>query len=118
VGSNWQSCLHHCLAFLSALSGAEGQSSPCLYWSTSLAWRPEQRLACRLPSLEGPVLSQAISTLVGILTGFLGVGGGFLIVPALVFTPGLDAKKAIGSSLAIIAVALLIIGGVVGYKNA
>jgi uncharacterized protein len=111
-----------------------------------------------------------VGTLVGILTGFLGVGGGFLIVPALVFTAGLDAKKAIGSSLAVIAfnsasglmgqlrfvhidwritlsfliaslagmgfgvsivrrvpeqtlrrafaVALLIIGGVIGYKNA
>jgi hypothetical protein len=40
---------------------------------------------------------------VGALTGFLGVGGGFLIVPALMFTAGVGTKKAIGSSLAIIA---------------
>jgi uncharacterized membrane protein YfcA len=40
---------------------------------------------------------------VGLLTGFLGVGGGFLIVPALVWFAGLDAKRAIGTSLAIIA---------------
>jgi uncharacterized membrane protein YfcA len=39
----------------------------------------------------------------GILTGFLGVGGGFLIVPALVWLAGLDAKKAMGTSPAIIA---------------
>ncbi len=44
-----------------------------------------------------------VGLLVGVLTGFLGVGGGFLIVPALVFTSGLDTKEAIGTSLAIIA---------------
>jgi uncharacterized membrane protein YfcA len=41
---------------------------------------------------------------VGLVTGFLGVGGGFLIVPALVWFAGLDAKKAIGTSLGIITV--------------
>jgi len=41
---------------------------------------------------------------VGLVTGFLGVGGGFLIVPALVWFAGLDAKRAIGTSLGIIAV--------------
>jgi hypothetical protein len=40
--------------------------------------------------------------LVGALTGLLGVGGGFLIVPALMFTAGVRTKQAIGSSLAII----------------
>lgn len=41
---------------------------------------------------------------VGLVTGFLGVGGGFLIVPALVWFAGLDVKRAIGTSLGIIAV--------------
>ncbi len=40
---------------------------------------------------------------VGVLTGFLGVGGGFLIVPALVFFGGLSMKPAIGTSLLVIA---------------
>jgi len=40
---------------------------------------------------------------VGILTGFLGIGGGFLIVPALVLFAGLNARMAAGTSLAIIA---------------
>ena len=40
---------------------------------------------------------------VGALTGFVGVGGGFLIVPALVLLGGLSMPVAIGSSLAIIA---------------
>jgi uncharacterized membrane protein YfcA len=44
----------------------------------------------------------AVGALLGTLTGFLGVGGGFLIVPALIFTAGVETKKAIGSSLAII----------------
>jgi hypothetical protein len=41
---------------------------------------------------------------VGLVTGFLGVGGGFVTVPALVWFAGLDAKRAIGTSLGIIAV--------------
>jgi uncharacterized protein len=40
---------------------------------------------------------------VGILTGFLGVGGGFLLVPALVKFARLPLRMAAGTSLAIIA---------------
>jgi uncharacterized protein len=40
---------------------------------------------------------------VGLLTGILGVGGGFLIVPALVMLVGLPMYQAVGTSLAIIA---------------
>ena len=45
----------------------------------------------------------AIGLLVGVLTGFLGIGGGFLIMPALVLAAGLDMKRAVPTSLAIIA---------------
>lgn len=45
---------------------------------------------------------------IGLVTGFLGAGGGFLIIPALVFFVGLDMKSAIGTSLAIIALNSLI----------
>jgi uncharacterized membrane protein YfcA len=41
--------------------------------------------------------------LVGLLTGFVGAGGGFLIVPAIILLTNLDVKKAIGTSLVIIA---------------
>lgn len=41
--------------------------------------------------------------LVGFLTGFLGVGGGFVIVPALVLIVGLDMPVAVGTSLLVIA---------------
>ena len=40
---------------------------------------------------------------VGLLTGILGVGGGFLIVPALVMFVGLPMQVAVGTSLVIIA---------------
>lgn len=40
---------------------------------------------------------------VGVLTGFLGVGGGFLIVPALVMLVGLPMRQAVGTSLIVIA---------------
>jgi uncharacterized membrane protein YfcA len=40
---------------------------------------------------------------VGILTGFLGVGGGFIVLPALVLFGGLEMKAAVATSLGIIA---------------
>ena len=40
---------------------------------------------------------------VGLLTGILGVGGGFLIVPALVMLVGLPMQQAVGTSLVVIA---------------
>ncbi|MHC4976473.1 MAG: sulfite exporter TauE/SafE family protein [Planctomycetota bacterium] len=40
---------------------------------------------------------------VGVLTGFVGVGGGFMIVPALVLLGGLPVRRAIATSLMIIA---------------
>lgn len=45
---------------------------------------------------------------VGGLVGFVGAGGGFLIIPALVLLVGLPMKKAIGTSLLIIAVQSLL----------
>ncbi len=39
---------------------------------------------------------------VGLLTGFVGVGGGFLIIPALLFSAKLPMKKAVATSLIII----------------
>lgn len=41
--------------------------------------------------------------IVGTLTGLVGAGGGFLIIPALVLFSGLPMKQAIGTSLLIIA---------------
>ena len=48
-------------------------------------------------------LISAAGAFVGVLTGFLGVGGGFLIVPALVRVGGLGMCQAIRTSLVVIA---------------
>ncbi len=44
------------------------------------------------------------ATAVGLLTGFLGVGGGFLVVPALVLALALPMQYAAGTSLVVIAI--------------
>jgi len=53
---------------------------------------------------------------VGLLTGILGVGGGFLIVPALVMLVGFSMQEAVGTSLVIIAMNSL--AGLVGHLGA
>lgn len=67
--------------------------------------------------LVSPVKKYALiiteSLLVGIFTGIVGVGGGFLIVPVLTLLMGLDIKKAVGTSLLIIS--LKSFSGFYGY---
>ena len=55
--------------------------------------------------IDGPngVLVLAEGLGVGVLTGLVGVGGGFLIVPALVLLGGLGMRQAVATSLVIIA---------------
>lgn len=50
---------------------------------------------------------------VGVLTGLVGVGGGFLVVPALVLLGGIPMKEAVGTSLLVIA--LKSAAGFAGY---
>jgi uncharacterized membrane protein YfcA len=47
-------------------------------------------------------------SVVGVLTGLVGAGGGFLIIPALVILSKLPMKQAVGTSLLIIAAKSLI----------
>lgn len=60
----------------------------------------EQQFNYPVILLEGAV--------VGVLTGLVGAGGGFLIIPALVILSKLPMKQAIGTSLLIIAAKSLI----------
>ncbi len=53
------------------------------------------------PRLAASVVAGAS---VGLVTGFLGVGGGFLVVPALIAFAGLDMREAVGTSLLVIAI--------------
>ena len=56
-----------------------------------------------------------IGSLVGAITGLVGAGGGFLIIPALVFFAKLPIKSAVGTSLFIIAINSAI--GFIGFLN-
>jgi len=62
--------------------------------------------------IEGRVFNYPLilveGIVVGVLTGIVGAGGGFIIIPALVILSNLPMKKAIGTSLAIIAAKSLI----------
>lgn len=49
-----------------------------------------------------------LGIIVGFITGFVGAGGGFIIVPVLIFFLRLSFKKAVGTSLCIIALNSLI----------
>jgi uncharacterized protein len=51
-----------------------------------------------------PLLVATAATAVGLITGFFGVGGGFVVVPALVLILGFDMPAAVGTSLVIIAI--------------
>jgi uncharacterized protein len=62
--------------------------------------KPEIKYTFPLIFLEGII--------VGGVTGLVGAGGGFLIIPALVLFAGLPMKKAVGTSLLIIALKSLI----------
>lgn len=73
----------------------------------ALMLRPAPAQAARsmfLPALFG-----------GVLTGIVGVGGGFLIVPTLVLAGGLEMPRAVPTSLLIIA--LNSAAGLVGYAG-
>lgn len=57
------------------------------------------------PSGASKVMLVIVGLGLGVLTGFLGVGGGFLLVPALVTLARLPLHKAVGTSTALIAAA-------------
>lgn len=71
-----------------------------------LRGRPEGSLTALDKTVcQGPrcLRMAAVGLLVGVITGLVGTGGGFLIVPALVLLGGVPIKEAIGTSLLVIA---------------
>ncbi|NML38880.1 sulfite exporter TauE/SafE family protein [Chitinophaga sp. G-6-1-13] len=59
-------------------------------------------------SNAGKVRLALYGMLIGFVTGLLGAGGGFLIIPALIMMAGLPMKTAVGTSLMIMAMSTLI----------
>jgi uncharacterized membrane protein YfcA len=75
--------------------------------------RPLQRDAApgRVPHFTPVLAIEAVG--VGALTALIGAGGGFIIVPALVYLAGVPVKQAVGSSLLVITLNAL--SGFAGY---
>ena len=72
--------------------------------SISLIAGRQTRTHTETPSLKyNALLVVLMGVVVGTLTGLAGIGGGFLIVPALVLLVRLPMKRAVGTSLLIIA---------------
>ncbi len=82
-----------------------------LFNKTSKGTSSDAPVICR-PNLG---LSVAVGSVIGFLTGLLGVGGGFLIVPAVAILMKCSMYTAIGTSLAILAVNS--IAGFVGHLS-
>jgi uncharacterized membrane protein YfcA len=57
-----------------------------------------------------------LGCITGALTGFMGIGGGFIIVPSLVLFASLPMKRAIGTSLTIITINCIV--GILGNLDA
>ena len=84
---------------LRARRGQPGARLPSQADDPIIAFRPS--FACQCPRAFKVL---AAATAVGLLTGFLGVGGGFLVVPALVLALGLPMAYAVGTSLVVITI--------------
>jgi uncharacterized protein len=67
------------------------------------------------PRKAHPVLLGLVGLGVGGLTGLVGIGGGFLFVPALVLFGGVPIKRAVGTSL--IVIAMNTASAAVGYRG-
>jgi uncharacterized membrane protein YfcA len=76
------------------------------------AAEPESSCAVRFPRTCWLKVA-GIGLAIGVLNGVFGVGGGFMIVPALVLILKFPSRLAIGTSLTIIS--LISIGGIVGH---
>ena len=83
---------------------------PVLFAAAAMMWRragggsEATEEAC--PALEPPRTLMA-GAVVGALTGFFGVGGGFLVVPMLALGMRFPLRRAIGTSLVIVALVSL-----------
>jgi uncharacterized protein len=82
------------LAFVPIMLLAAGAT-----WQRSGAGREERDSGCP-PARTWVVVGAGLG--VGALTGFFGVGGGFMIVPVLALGMGLDFRRAVATSLVII----------------
>ena len=79
-----------------------------LMLAASLSMIKNKQVYTGLERKGKPLTLVIYGVLIGLVTGFLGAGGGFLLIPALVILMKLPMKQAIGTSLLIIALNSLI----------
>lgn len=79
--------------------GGARSAEPVLVDDPIISVRPS--FMCNCPVAIKMVITALV---VGLMTGFFGVGGGFLVVPALVLSLGLPMPLAVGTSLAVITI--------------
>jgi uncharacterized membrane protein YfcA len=113
---------------------AEERAERTTRWVSTLPlrWRfPESGL------LVSPIAPFILGLIAGILTVFLGIGGGFILVPAMIYLLGMPARVVVGTSLLmvlavsaattmvhsltteavdIVLAGLLLVGGVIGAQ--
>ncbi|MCC7053243.1 MAG: sulfite exporter TauE/SafE family protein [Gemmatimonadaceae bacterium] len=82
-------------------------------WRKPAARPPETAAAASARPRMG--IAAVVAFAVGLLTGTVGIGGGFLVVPALVLFVGLSMADAIGTSLVVIAMNAA--AGLAGYAG-
>lgn len=69
----------------------------------------ERKPGCMECDLKGNIIRMLLSGIgIGLTTGLLGAGGGFLLIPVLVLILGMPMREAVGTSLLIIALNSLI----------
>lgn len=88
-----------------------------IMFGTAVAmWRGRKNTTAVVSSAPLPLLKIVVEgVVVGVVTGLVGAGGGFLVVPALALLGGLPMQKAVGSSLVVIA--LKSFAGFAGYAS-
>ncbi len=78
---------------------------PVMLVAAAATWRrtehDDEDGACPQPALARVIVA---GLLVGVLTGFFGVGGGFVLVPVLTLWLGAPFRRAVATSLVIIAI--------------
>lgn len=76
--------------------------------SSRMIRKPRHKTVAKPEVLTAAVPLATQGVLIGTISGIVGAGGGFLIIPSLVFFANLPMRKAIGTSLTIIAIQSLI----------
>ena len=68
-------------------------------------------------TIQTILMLSSIGIFAGVLSGFVGVGGGIIIVPGLVFLLGLSQHEAQGTSLFILAMPVVWLGLMNNWKD-